>query len=223
MIDNLYTVKSAPGRPEADDAPSPRKPGGYHHGDLRGALLRAAEEVIRERGVDDFSLREAARRAGVSAAAPQHHFGDARGLLTAVATLGFEDLSAALANADARAQAGSDAPANRRARLEAQGRAYVAYALAEPARFDVMWRKARIDDADATFRAAAQRTYRILDEAVRGEAAAGLTDGPPDPRAIAAWAAVHGFARLALDGAFGPDPRAAADAMLDGVLARLDV
>ena len=81
MIDDLNTVKSKPLEGRA-----------YHHGSLRSALIAAAEAVIAERGLDGFSLRETARRAGVSAAAPAHHFGDARGLLTAVAAQAFADL-----------------------------------------------------------------------------------------------------------------------------------
>ena len=65
----------------------------YHHGALRQALIDATEALLAEKGADGFSLREVARRAGVSAAAPAHHFGDASGLLTAVATLGFEGLT----------------------------------------------------------------------------------------------------------------------------------
>ena len=61
----------------------------YHHGDLREKLVAAAEAIILERGVDGFSLREAARRAGVSPAAPAHHFGDTQGLLSEVALRGF--------------------------------------------------------------------------------------------------------------------------------------
>lgn len=214
MSDDLNTVKTP--------VPNSQKREGYHHGDLRAALVRAAEGVIAERGVDGFSLREAARRAGVSAAAPQHHFGDARGLLTAVATLGFEGLCDALSAANAAYPARpADAPA-RRARLDAQARAYVAFAIAQPARFDVMWRKARIDTSNEAYHSAARRAYALLDEAIRGEEAK-QCEGPRDPRTIAAWAAVHGFARLALDGAFGPDPQAAADAMLGAVIARLDL
>ena len=73
----------------------------YHHGALREALIDAAESILEERGVEGFSLREAARRAGVSPAAPGHHFGDARGLLTAVATRAFRDFGDALEAGDA--------------------------------------------------------------------------------------------------------------------------
>ena len=214
MDHDLNTVKTAS-----------RKPAGYHHGDLRAALIRAAEEVIRERGVDGFSLREAARRAEVSAAAPTHHFGDARGLLTAVAVEGFRDLCAALAAADARSARDG---ASRVERLRAQGRAYVAYALAEPARFDVMWRKGRIDTSDAAYITAAARAFELLCAAVEDRPAApegqpGATSG--DARVIASWSMVHGFARLALDGVFGSGAgaaEAAAEALLPAVLERLD-
>ena len=65
----------------------------YHHGDLRRQLIAAAERIIVERGVEGFTLREVARRVGVSPAAPSHHFKDAKGLLTEVALLGFRDLA----------------------------------------------------------------------------------------------------------------------------------
>lgn len=191
----------------------------YHHGALRQALIEAAEAVIAERGVDGFSLREAARRAGVSPAAPGHHFGDARGLLTAVAASAFRAFGDALAEADR----GPD----REARIRGQGIAYVRFAIAQPARFDLLWRKALIDDQDPDYAAAAHRAFLILDRAVRGEQAS--SDGPSDPAlapSIAAWSIVHGFARLARDGVFGTGPEAAsraADALLPAVLDHLSV
>ncbi|GLK80428.1 TetR/AcrR family transcriptional regulator [Methylopila turkensis] len=188
------------------------KGGPYHHGALREALIDAAVSIIAERGVDGFSLREAARRAGVSPAAPQHHFGDVRGLLTAIATAGFAELGDALAAADA--QGPQDLPA----RLRRQGEAYVRFALRQPARFDVMWRKTRIDPDDAALRQAATRAYGFLKAAAGGDAQ------DNEVRAVAAWSLVHGFARLALDGALGSEPGAAAraaDALLAGVMERL--
>jgi AcrR family transcriptional regulator len=98
-------------------------PSPYHHGALRAALIEATEALLAERGAEGFSLREVARRAGVSPAAPSHHFGDAAGLLTAVASLGFEALAQALQAGQARG--GSD-PAPRCA---SQGVAYVAFAM----------------------------------------------------------------------------------------------
>ena len=175
---------------------------GYHHGDLRAALLAAAGAVIGERGVDGFSLREAARRAGVSAAAPAHHFGDARGLLTALAAEAFRRFGDALEAAD---------PGRGRiAQIRALGTAYVRFALAEPATFDLMWRYALIDRNDPAYREAAGRAFAQLDHVVRGESAG--VEGTADLEAapsIAAWSMVHGFARLAVDGAFGSEPGAA--------------
>lgn len=190
----------------------------YHHGDLRAALLAAAAEVIAERGVDGFSLRETARRAGVSPAAPGHHFGDARGLLTALAAESFKEFGDALAAGDV----GTD----RVARVRRQGAAYVRFALAHPAKFDLLWRKALIDDADPDYQAAGRRAFRILDETVRGQQG-DCPDWTLDQApSIAAWSIVHGFARLARDGVFGAEPGAAeraAEALLPRVLDHLAV
>lgn len=210
MPNHLNSVKS--------DASASRA---YHHGALRPALIEAAEALIAERGLDRFSLRETARRAGVSAAAPAHHFKDARGLLTAIAAQAFADLADVLQAADAAA--GSD----RDARVKAQGRAYVAFALDRPARFDLMWRKALLNNDDPHLSTAGNRAWEALDGATRGPGAP--HSGPLDPAlapSTAAWSIVHGFARLAIDGAFGPEPDAAARAaqiMLPLVLDRLQL
>jgi AcrR family transcriptional regulator len=210
MTDDLNSVKSEDFASRA-----------YHHGALRPALIAAAEAVIAERGLDRFSLRETARRAGVSPAAPAHHFKDARGLLTAIATQAFADLAEALEAADA--SAGSD----REARIKAQGRAYVAFALDHPARFDLMWRKALLDNDDPELVRQGDRAFEVLDRVTR-EAGA-LSSGPSDPAlapSIAAWSLVHGFARLAIDGVFGPGPAAAetaAQSLLPLVLDHLQV
>lgn len=192
--------------------------GGYHHGALRAALIAAAEEVIAERGVDGFSLRETARRAGVSPAAPGHHFKDARGLLTAVATGAYRDFGDALESAGA----GLD----RTGQIRAQGIAYVRFALAHRPRFDLMWRKALLDTDDPDLIAAGDRAFLVLDRVVRGDANdcdAREVDMAPS---IAAWSMVHGFARLAMEGAFGPESDAAeraAEALLPHVLDHLKV
>ncbi|MBO1020370.1 TetR/AcrR family transcriptional regulator [Methylobacterium sp. SD274] len=196
----------------------------YHHGDLRAALIQATTAILRERGIDGFSLREAARRAGVSPAAPQHHFGDARGLLTAVATEGFRMLGDALAAADSTAT-------DRDGRIRGQGRAYIGFALDHPAEFDTMWRCARIDTGNAAYASAAGRAFGLLKAAVAGTpfedggrpAVSNHTD--PDPKAVACWSLVHGLARLALDGALGPAEaaRSAVDAMLEPILDCLTV
>lgn len=207
MTDDLNSVKIESGRP-------------YHHGALREALIDAAEDLIAERGVDSFSLRETARRAGVSPAAPGHHFKDARGLLTAVATRAFQAFGDALEAAD-------NSETDRIARIRSQGTAYVRFALANQARFDLMWRRALIDGSDPAFTACGQRAFAILDRAVRSDERAPA--GPDDPAAaasIAAWSIVHGFARLALEGAFGTEPGAAeraAERLLPQVLGYLEI
>jgi AcrR family transcriptional regulator len=191
----------------------------YHHGALRPALMQAAEEVLAERGTEGFSLREAARRAGVSPAAPAHHFGDAAGLLTAVAACAFRDLGDAL---DGAAAGGSRAE-----RIRNQGIAYVRFALANRARFDLMWRAALLKRDDPDYSAAAGRAFRLLQGAVTGPGGeAGAPGGPGTAASIACWSVVHGFARLAIDGEFGTDPgdaEAAADRMLPLVLDHLAV
>ena len=189
----------------------------YHHGDLRQVLIAAAEALVVERGVDGFTLREAARRAGVSPAAPAHHFKDMRGLLTAVALLGFRDFAEVLEAADRR---GGDDP---QARLRAQGAAYVAFALQYPGRFLLMFRHDKLDRDDVEFSTTSRRAYRVLENAVR--AATGTpTDAALDVDAhgllLAVWSMVHGFAHLALGGECGitPETKRGRAQILDSLL-----
>jgi AcrR family transcriptional regulator len=183
MKTNLYAVKTRRN---------------YHHGDLRTALLAAATALLAEKGVEGFSLRETARRAGVSPAAPKHHFRDVRALLTAIATLAFEDL------ADALETAITKRGANRAARIKAQGMAYVRFAISQTSRFDLMWRTSLLDTNDASYCRAGQRAFAALDRLIRGKDAPALKPGDPGLAAtLACWSTVHGFARLAIDGSFG--------------------
>src|SRR5215475_1526755 len=100
----------------------------YHHGDLREALIKATDAILAERGLEGFTLREAARRAGVSPAAPAHHFGSAAGLLTEVAISGFQELTRFL-------RTGASKASDPEARLRHQGVSYVRFALTYPGRF----------------------------------------------------------------------------------------
>ncbi|WP_141584834.1 TetR/AcrR family transcriptional regulator [Actinomadura sp. WMMA1423] len=174
---------------------------GYHHGDLRRAVLDAAVEAIAEAGPAAWSLRELARRAGVSHAAPAHHFGDKTGVLTAVAADGYTRF------ADALEAAGSD--------LHAVGLAYVRFAVEHRAHFEVMFTPALYRPDDPAVSAARERAGRVLAEGVRGAA----PDRPAGDRTarIAAWSIVHGFAHLWLSGALvdlGDDPVKAADPVI---------
>lgn len=162
----------------------------YHHGDLRRAMVAAAAAAVAERGPAGLSLRELARLAGVSHAAPAHHFGDKAGVLTAVATEGFALLCAALDTT--------------RGDLLASGLAYVRFAVDHPGHFAVMFDRSLVHPDDPGLVAAEQR------------AAAALTDLTPDAAAArAAWSVAHGFAALWLSGALsGPDVTAAAEPVL---------
>lgn len=182
--------------------PAP-EPAPYHHGDLRAALIAATEALLVERGPDGFSLREVARRAGVSPAAPAHHFGDAAGLLTAVATLGFEGLTAALR--EGVAQGGDDALAA----LRGQGLGYVRYALQHPGRFRLMFRDGVLhpdpalkQHADAAFDELALGVRRVA-----GVKTAAQMSPAHWNAVLTLWSLVHGYAHLAIAGrlaAFAP-------------------
>jgi AcrR family transcriptional regulator len=168
----------------------------YHHGALREALIAAAEAVLTERGLEGFSLRETARRAGVSASAPAHHFGDTRGLLTAIAGQAFRDLTDALELA-AREPVQSD-------RVQKLATVYVRFAVRKRARFDLMWRSTLLDHENRDFRETRARVFHVFDQAVA--AVDRMVEIPLDPvlaPSVALWALAHGFARLAIDGAFG--------------------
>ena len=187
---------------------TPKSAGAYHHGSLRAALVASALEVLDERGVTGFSLRETARRAGVTPAAPKHHFADTRALLTTLATIAFTDLADRLEAADASGD-------SREASLIAQGSAYVAFALDRRALFELMWQAALLDLNGDDIRAQKQRTFLALDRRVRGANAPEVPDGDPAMAAtLACWSLVHGFARMAIEGAFGTDPVAARETAL---------
>jgi AcrR family transcriptional regulator len=158
----------------------------YHHGDLKAAILGQAAALVAERGADGISLRELARVAGVSHAAPAHHFTDRRGLFTALAAEGFRLLAAALAEA-------------RPSFIDA-ARAYVRFALDHPGHYAVMFDKSLYDETDAdlvTAEAAAgaelSRGVGTLDDA--------NAKADPDGAALAAWSLVHGFSLLWLNDA----------------------
>lgn len=161
---------------------------GYHHGDLRRTLLTTAATVIAESGPASLSLRDLARRAGVSHAAPAHHFRDRRGLLTALAAEGQRLLADALA---AAAPAGFDEAAV----------AYVRFARTHPGHYAVMHRPDLVaPDAPelVAARAAASEQLAAGVASLPVEARAGLAD---DDARRAAWALVHGIATLAAEDA----------------------
>jgi AcrR family transcriptional regulator len=159
----------------------------YHHGDLRRVLLETAVASLRESGPAALSLREVARRAGVSHAAPAHHFGDKRGLLTAVAAEGFRRLAATLG---ATYQATGD--------VAEVGVAYVRFAVEQRPYFDVMFRPELYDPADPELDAA-----RTASGAALSGPAATVSDRPLQA-GIATWSLVHGLATLGVTGNLPP-------------------
>ncbi len=128
---------------------------GYHHGDLPNALKRAALDVIDEKGLGGFSLREVARRAGVSHAAPAHHFGDAAGLLTSLAVDALGRMRTAMAEA---AEAEPD-PVDR---LAAVGRAYVRVSREHPGHCQVVFRTDLVDTENPDLVAAGLATFEVV-------------------------------------------------------------
>lgn len=163
---------------------------GYHHGNLPAALLAAVDEIVRGEGVAAVSIREAARRAGVSNAAPRHHFGDKAGLLTAYATRGFEQLAQHLAATQPRQEL-----------LLARGLAYVRFAIDEPGMFAVMFRPELLRRDDPDLARAGHAAYQPLLEAVRASRPDLDPDAPAHHHAaVGAWSQVHGFATLWLSG-----------------------
>ena len=171
----------------AGDAP-------YHHGDLRAALLDATESLLDESGLEGFTLRECARRAGVSHGAPAHHFGDLRGLLTAFAAQSFDQLEVLTRAYMDAAQPGVYE------RLVANGVAYLDYALMHPARFRLMFRSERLDPTDGALQRSASAVFEHFESCMRAVlAAAGRPGSELTNDTTLAWAMVHGVATLMLD------------------------
>ena len=199
----------------------------YHHGALRDALLEAAERVLERDGLPGLTLRAVAREAGVSHAAPTHHFGDLAGLLSELAAIGFQQFDAALAKAGAAAD-GSPETAMARAK------AYVGYAQAHPGLYGLMFRTERLDMTRPALDQAAGASFRELVGAVgasRHEPISEQAMSLDQAAAIArAWCLVHGFTMLLLDGRLsnilrrlpaGTDAETLLDAMLRGPIGRM--
>lgn len=177
---------------------------GYHHGDLRAALLTSAMEML-EAG-EPFSLRAVARRAGVSATAPYRHFADRDSLESSLAGQGFRDLKDALL-------ADRDLPTTP-ADLAAFAVAYVDFALDRPALFRLMFGNECDDTNDERVRAAAE--LHDLLAAGLGEV---FPDTDPEAMATASWALVHGLAFLHLDGKLPAGDREEVQGRVRGALA----
>ena len=165
---------------------------GYHHGDLRAELVRVAGEIVDQEGTATFTLREAARRAGVSHGAPYRHFADREALLAEVVEHGFAQLSAALR--EAAPEGGS-----------AVARAYLGFALDRPRRYRLMF----AGEAFPAHHAALSAQADVLLHAI-ARSVPDLGDAEYARRAaIAAWSLLHGLALLLIEGFLGPVPQGA--------------
>jgi AcrR family transcriptional regulator len=168
----------------------------YHHGDLRRALIVEGLALLEEQGLAGLSLRSIAARAGVSHAAPKNHFGNLRGLLTAMAAEGFRRHCAAM-------REGLPRRAGPSARQMAALRGYVRFAEAHPHLFGLMFSSAQIDFHDPELGEASAQSYAVL-----REIAADLDwDKAAKPDAalraeMMLWSLVHGYAQLAIAGLF---------------------
>jgi AcrR family transcriptional regulator len=164
----------------------------YHHGKLKRALIDAAVALVAEVGPQGFTLREVARRAGVSHNAPYRHFRDKDELLAAVARQGFERLIAAMRRSAAR---GSTAPE----RLRLCGRGYVSFALRWPEHFSVMFDSPSNQEKYPNYAAAGEEAFEtLLRIIVECQETGVLSAGDPRQLALLSWSIVHGVAKLAI-------------------------
>jgi AcrR family transcriptional regulator len=198
----------------------------YHHGALHEALLTAAEKVLERDGLQGLTLRAVAREAGVSHAAPTHHFGDLTGLVSELAAIGFRQFNAAMAAADSIGPSPLD-------KAMARAKAYVAYARAHPGMYGLMFRTERLDMTRPSLHEAASASFAGLAGAIgasRHEQIAAEALSLDQAAAIArAWSLVHGFTMLLLDGRLtdilhrlpeGTDAEKLLDAMLRATVGR---
>ena len=182
-------------------------PRAYHHGNLRATLVTEGLKAIAEHDRAEVSLRDLARRIGVSPNAVYRHFADKNALLAAMAAEGFRRLSAAGVTAEALVPA-DDA----QGRLRAYGRTYIQNARENPALFRLMF-TCRID-GDEELKSAAERAFAGLRESVARVTGRTLEDEVVQVGTLYAWSLVHGLSHLALDGRIAGDSDAAIDAVL---------
>jgi len=194
----------------------------YHHGDLASELLNAAETELSENGIEAFSLRAVAKRAGVSHGAPAHHFTDARGLLTALAAIGYERFIETQNKRQRRAKA------DPKSQLVASGLGYIDFAVQNPALFRLMFSSEMPDRTNDKFAVVAHSAFNKL---VADMQSVLEVDPYSDPIAMkdlmASWALVHGLADLMVSGraerpmGFNQMTNAERDATLTDIILRV--
>ncbi len=166
----------------------------YHHGDLRTALVQAADEIIAEGGIEAFSLRAAAKRAGVSPGAPAHHFGCVKGLLTEVALLAFERLGQCIEDVGHSEDTAAD--------IRALSLAFVTFVLNHPGHFRLMFRNDLVDRSDPRYFQVSVKSGIRLDRAVaayHGKSEADLNQFEDAADIFCGMATLYGMANLILE------------------------
>lgn len=167
----------------------------YHHGDLQRAIIETAQDMLREEKGWQFTLREVARRAGVSHAAPYKHFPDKSALLAELAALGFDQMRSEIAGAIARPLRSA------RAEVIAAAKAYIHFGTANPSLYRLMFSGDVDKTAHAKLDAAGAGAFAELTGIIeRGQASGAFKKQPVRGQAAAAWAFVHGFTMLSIDG-----------------------
>jgi AcrR family transcriptional regulator len=181
---------------EHTDQPTERP---YHHGNLRSALLAAAERTVRERGVQDLSLRELAREIGVSHGAPRRHFPDRQALLDALAESGFERLGTEL-------RAAADSAGDEfQPRLEATAAAYIRFATTDPALLDLMF-ASKQRATHTSLQDAMERAFSVLIELIlQGQTIGRLQPGDPERIGLVLFSTIQGIAALLTAGLIAPE------------------
>jgi len=182
-------------KPQAPSAAPARPATPYHHGDLRRALIDTALAMVTAEGAWNFTLREVARRTGVSHMAPYNHFEDKAALLAEVAALGFESLRQSL-EAAARGQ-----PRSARQAIAAIAAAYVRFGVEQPAHYRLMFGAELAEKARyPVLQAASDATFAVLTGVLeRGHASGQVRRGVVRDQALAAWSLVHGLTTLLID------------------------
>ena len=173
--------------------PNPKRPN-YHHGDLRAALIKAADEIISKEGIEGFSLRAAAQRAGVSPGAPAHHFGSAKGLLTEVALLAFERADECLEQIGRSDDAVTE--------MRALSLAFVIFAVENPGHFRLMFRNDLVNPYDPRYSEVKRKPGKRLSLAIsayRGNVNLDMDRFEDAADVLCGLATLHGLAHLVLE------------------------
>jgi AcrR family transcriptional regulator len=163
----------------------------YHLGNVPETMIRTGAALLAEKGIEGFSMREVARRAGIAVSTSSHHFGSARGLLTAIATCAFDRLTLEQTNA-------MDAETDPVAKVVALAQTYIEMSRHFPGYADAMFRWDMLDQDNAAYSTAASASFNLLTDAVAQAAPASAEPEHIRHVAKSIWAMAHGFVTLSM-------------------------